>query len=187
MHEPPSDQPTPTMPPILVADLFREISQHLITLLRSLTADEWHLPTSSSQRNIKDIASHLLDGSLRRLSMQRDGYFSPDDSSRMRSDETLLDFLNRLNSDWEKATRRLSPSVLLGLIEWADEQLADLFESLDPFAPAIFPVAWPTADCGYQSRQVGPLRAGLGRDQPPSAQRSSCTSRRRTSRRAVFP
>lgn len=130
------------MPPILVADLFREISQHLITLLRSLTADEWHLPTSSSQRNVKDIASHLLDGTFRRLSMQRDGYFSPDDSSRMRSDETLLEFLNRLNSDWEKATRRLSPSVLLGLIEWADEQLADLFESLDPFAPAIFPVAW---------------------------------------------
>jgi hypothetical protein len=142
MHEKPSDQPMPTMPPILVAGLFREIGQHLVNLLRSLSADEWHLPTSSSQRNIKDIASHLLDGSLCRLSMQRDGYLSPNDSSRMRSDETLLDFLNRLNADWEKATRRLSPSVLLGLIEWAYEQLADLFESLDPFAPAIFPVAW---------------------------------------------
>lgn len=142
MHENPSSQPMPTMPPILVADLFREIGQHLVTLLRSLSADEWHLPTSSSQRSIKDIASHLLDGSLRRLSMQRDRYISPDDSGRMGSDETLLEFLNRLNADWEKATRRLSPTVLLELIEWADKQLANLFESLDPFDPAIFPVAW---------------------------------------------
>lgn len=115
---------------------------HLVNLLRSLSDDEWQLPTSSSQRNVKDIADHLLDGSLRRLSMQRDGYVAPDNSGRMRPDETLLEFLNRLNSDWDRATRRLSPKVVVDLIEWADHQMADLFESLDPFAPAIFPVAW---------------------------------------------
>jgi hypothetical protein len=32
--------------------------------------------------------------------------------------------------------------VLTDLIEWADAQLADLFRSLDPHGPAIFPVAW---------------------------------------------
>lgn len=130
------------MPPILVAGLFRDISQHLLDLLRSLDPDQWHLPTSSSQRKVKDIACHLLDGSLRRVSMQRDGYFSDDASSRIRDDESLLEFLNRLNGDWERATRRLSPTVVVGLVEWADGQLADLFESLDPFAPALFPVAW---------------------------------------------
>lgn len=101
-----------------------------------------NLPTVSSQRNVKDIAAHLLDGSLRRLSMQRDGYLPPDGSSQPGPDESLLPFLNRLNAEWETATRRLSPEVLVELIEWADGQLADLFESLDPFAPAIFPVAW---------------------------------------------
>lgn len=130
----------PQMPPILVADLFPEISQRLVTLLPSLSADEWHLPTSSSQRSVKDIAAHLLDGSLRRLSMQRDGYASP--GSGMKPGEPLLDFLNQLNRDWEVAARRLSPSVLIGLIEWADGQVAELFKSLDPFGPAIFPVAW---------------------------------------------
>ena len=128
------------MPPILLADLFPEVSQHLLTLLSSLTLDEWNLPTSSSGRRVKDIASHLLDGSLRRLSFQRDGY-SPSDGGP-RSAETLLEFLNRLNSEWEKATRRLSPLVLIDFIERADRQLADLFESLDPFAPAPFAVAW---------------------------------------------
>src|SRR5262245_2700644 len=63
-----------SMPPILVAELFPAISRHLLELLRSLRTDEWQLPTISSQRTVKDIASHLLDGSLRRLSMQRDGH-----------------------------------------------------------------------------------------------------------------
>ncbi len=128
--------------PILVAHLFPEISQHLVDLLRSLSCDEWHRPTVSSRRNVKDVVSHLLDGSLRRLSMQRDNYRPPDGSSFPHGSETLVDFLNRLNDEWEVGTRRLSPTVLIGLTEWADKQLADLFQSLDPHAPAFFPVAW---------------------------------------------
>jgi hypothetical protein len=111
-------------------------------LLRSLSPDEWHLPTVSSRRTVKDIASHLLDGSLRRLSMQRDGYRLEDGRSGPRAGEPLVDFLTRLNDEWEAGTRRLSPKVLADLIEWADAQLADLFRSLDPHGPAIFPVAW---------------------------------------------
>jgi hypothetical protein len=130
------------MPPILVAALFPEVGHHLVELLRSLSADEWHLPTVSSRRTVKDIASHLLDGSLRRLSMQRDGYRPADGWSLPRVGEPLMDFLNRLNDEWETGTRRLSPKVLVNLIEWADSQLADLFRSLDPEGPAIFPVAW---------------------------------------------
>ncbi|WP_202947392.1 maleylpyruvate isomerase N-terminal domain-containing protein [Zavarzinella formosa] len=127
------------MPPILVADLFPEITARLVALLRSLTPEEWHLPTVSSRRTVKDIASHLLDGSLRRLSMQRDGYQS---SGGRRADEPLMDFLNRLNDEWEIGSRRLSPAVLVELIEWADAGMAKLFQSLDPSGPAIFPVAW---------------------------------------------
>jgi uncharacterized protein (TIGR03083 family) len=130
------------MTPILVADLFPEVSRRLVALLRSLTPDEWHRPTVSSRRTVKDIASHLLDGSLRRLSMQRDGYRPADGRSQPRPGEPLLDFLNRLNDEWETGTRRLSPRVLTDLIESADRQLADLFRSLDPHGPAIFPVAW---------------------------------------------
>jgi hypothetical protein len=114
----------------------------LLGLLRSLSPDEWHLPTVSSRRSVKDIASHLLDGSLRRLSMQRDSYRPDDGRSQPRANEPLVDFLNRLNDEWETGTRRLSPKVLTDLIEWADSQLADLFRSLDPNGEAIFPVAW---------------------------------------------
>jgi uncharacterized protein (TIGR03083 family) len=129
------------MPPIFVTDLFPEVTSRLLKLLRSLSPDEWHLATLSSRRTVKDIASHLLDGSLRRLSMQRDGY-RPDARSGPREGEPLVGFLNRLNDEWEAGTRRLSPKVLTDLIEWADAQLADLFRSLDPHGEAIFPVAW---------------------------------------------
>src|SRR2546423_7029867 len=99
-------------------------------------------PPVSPPRTVKDIASHLLDGSLRRLSMQRDGYRPDDGRSGPRAGEPLVGFLNRLNDEWETGTRRLSPNVLADLIEWADAQLADLFRSLDPHGEAIFPVAW---------------------------------------------
>ncbi len=130
------------MPPILVANLFPEVSSHLLALLRSLTPAEWQLPTVSSQRKVKDIATHLLDGSLRRLSMQRDGYRPYDGRSQPQPSEPLLAFLNRLNEEWETATRRLSPKVVIDLIEWADRQMVGLFQSLDPHGPAVFPVAW---------------------------------------------
>lgn len=130
------------MQPILVADLFPEISRRLLDLLRSLAPDEWHRPTVSSRRTVKDIVSHLLDGSLRRLSLQRDGYSSPNDDARPRPGEPLVAFLTRLNDEWETGTRRLSPQVLIALTEWADAGLAELFRSLDPHGPAIFPVAW---------------------------------------------
>lgn len=48
------------MSPIFVTHLFPEISRNLIDLLRSLTLNEWQLPTVSSRRTVKDIASHLL-------------------------------------------------------------------------------------------------------------------------------
>ena len=134
------------MLPILVADLFPEVTSRLVELLRSLSADEWQHPTTSSRRNVKDIASHLLDGSLRRLSMQRDGYRPADGRSQPRSDEPLMGFLNRLNDEWETGARRLSPKLLVDLIEWADTQLAVLFPSLDPHGTAIFPVAWAGED-----------------------------------------
>jgi Mycothiol maleylpyruvate isomerase N-terminal domain len=130
------------MSPILVADLFPAITRHLLDLLRSLGPLDWPLPTVSSERTVKDIVSHLLDGSLRRLSMQRDGYRPVDADSSLQNGEALMVFLNRLNRNWETAARRLSPGVLIELIEYADARLAELMASLDPYAPALFPVAW---------------------------------------------
>src|SRR5262249_14396033 len=146
------------MPPILVVDLFPEGTRRLVELLRSLSAEEWHLPTVSSRRKVKDIVSHLLDGSLRRLSLQRDGYSPPDGSGRCRQGESLVAFLARLNDEWEIGARRLSPQVLIALTEWADAGSAELFQSLDTHSTAIFPVAWAGEERpGRSTRRNPPL------------------------------
>ena len=130
------------LPPILAVDLFREVCDHLHQVLSTLTLEEWHRPTSSSERDVKDIVSHLLDGSLRRLSMQRDGFRSPDAPQGFASSLELHAYLHQFNAEWTRATRRLSPPVLMHMLTWADHAAADLFASIDPFSLAIFPVSW---------------------------------------------
>jgi uncharacterized protein (TIGR03083 family) len=128
--------------PILVSSLFRELGGHLLDLLRSLSPGDWHRPTLCSRWCVKDIASHLLDGGLRRLSIQRDGYVSSRSPRGFDSHESLVAYLHGLNADWTRATDRLSPRVLIRLLEVAGDEMACLFEAADPFAPAPFPVAW---------------------------------------------
>src|SRR5262245_57061812 len=130
------------LPPILVAGLFREVNGHLLALLRSLAPDEWHKPTTSSQRDVKGIASHLLDGSVRRLSLLRDGYVPPGSPGSFGSVRELTECLHRRNAEWTAATRGVSPRILVQWLAATGEELADLFESLDPFGRAAFPVAW---------------------------------------------
>jgi uncharacterized protein (TIGR03083 family) len=115
---------------------------HLLDLIRSLSAGDWHRPTVCSAWCVRDIAAHLLDGDLRRLATQRDGYAPPDAPTGFESHEALVAYLHRLNADWTAATRRISPRSLIRLLEVTGEEVADLFEAADPFAPATFPVGW---------------------------------------------
>lgn len=119
--------------------LFDELNGHLSALLRSLRPEDWHRPTMCSAWDVKDIVAHLLDTALRRLSLHRDGYASP----HLRpGHDGLLPFLNRLNAEWTTAARRLSPAVLLEMLEKAGKECVAFFGSLDLEGPAFFPVAW---------------------------------------------
>jgi hypothetical protein len=48
-------------------------------------------------------------------------------------------YLHRVSGEW---TRRTNPRLLVEWIDRTGEELADFFEGLDPFAPALYPVAW---------------------------------------------
>ncbi len=50
--------------------------------------------------------------------------------------------VNRLNREGVTVYRRLSPPLLIELMQSACGQSARFHESLDPFAPAAFPVSW---------------------------------------------
>lgn len=126
--------------PILIAHLFAPLNDELVSLLHGLSADEWNAPTVAGLWTVKDIAGHLLDTKLRRLSMHRDAHTLPlpDDAFA----NGLGAFVNGMNREGVSWMRRLSPSILIEMHETYGRQMAAFFESLDPFAKARIGVSW---------------------------------------------
>lgn len=127
--------------PIPTVHLFPKLDAKLIELLRSLTPEDWSRPTLAKLWTVKDVATHLLDGNIRTISMLRDNHVG-ESSGKITSYRDLVDFLNQLNADWVKATKRMSPSVLIELLEVTGKEYAECIARLDPYQPAIFSVAW---------------------------------------------
>ena len=126
--------------PILCAHLVRRVDDELIALLRSLDPNEWDLQTIAPLWRVRDVAAHLLDTALRKLSLVRDSWRV--ENVEIRSSEDVLKLVNRLNAEGVAVYRRLSPQVLIELMRIACEESARFYESLDPFAPAAFGVSW---------------------------------------------
>jgi hypothetical protein len=131
--------------PVKTLHLFPVLDNLLIDLLKSLSIDQWHLPTIAKLWTVKDIASHLLDGNLRTLSFSRDNYFG-ETPTNINSYSDLVTYLNLLNSTWTNATKRLSPNILTELLEITGKQYSEHLQTLNPFDKAIFSVAWAGQD-----------------------------------------
>ena len=104
------------MKPILTAHLLPIVEARLLELLRSLSADDWEKPTIAPAWKVKDVAAHLLDTQLRKLSLVRDGY-AAGPPPRFASRDEFLAFINGLNRDGVEMYRRLSPAVLISMME----------------------------------------------------------------------
>src|SRR5215208_2348977 len=127
--------------PVNLVHLFPGLHRELMSVLRPLDPADWSRPTACAFWSVKDIVAHLLDSCVRRLSFGRDQV----DASPTRpiaSYADLVGYLNQLNAEWVAATRRVSPRVLMDILDLAEPQLHTYLESLDPDAPAIFGVAW---------------------------------------------
>lgn len=126
--------------PILCAHLLRRVDEKLLDLLRSLAPGEWDVQTVAPSWKVRDVAAHLLDTVLRKLSLARDSCYV--ETVAIRSPQDVITLVNRLNREGVTVYRRLSPPVLIDLMTVACEQSARFHESLDPFAPAAFAVTW---------------------------------------------
>lgn len=122
-------------------DLMDGLDSQLFELLNGLTDDQWKMPTVASKWCVKDVAAHLLDGNLRGLSTSRDGYFG-DPPGEIDSYQSLVDYLNKLNMSWTQATKRLSPKVLISMLQMSGPEYVNHLRQLDPLDPAIFSVGW---------------------------------------------
>lgn len=127
--------------PIQTLHLFSKLDQLLLEVLRPLSFDAWDSTTISPQWTIKDIAAHLLDGNLRTLSILRDG-FKGDPPVNVNSYRDLVNYLNDLNTIWVLAYKRVSPQLLLQMLESTGKEYVECLEKLEPFDKAAFSVAW---------------------------------------------
>src|ERR1700674_919533 len=121
------DRQIEPLKPILTAHLFPKIDRLLIELLRSLAPEDWEKQTVSPKWKVKDVAAHLLDTALRGVSVGRDGYVA--ENPNIHSAADLAAFINRLNGEGVIVYRRLSPLVLIRLLEVGAKSLAEYHAS----------------------------------------------------------
>lgn len=142
-------------PPVLVADLFLPLHEELLALLRSLTAEQWLAPTVAGAWRVRDVAAHLLDGDIRRISSHRDGLAFPTPESPIESYRDLVRYLNQLNADWLRVAGRISPQLLIELLAVTGPAIAALFASLDPHERALLAVSWAGEEVSENWLDVG--------------------------------
>ena len=130
------------LPVVDTLPLFRPLCREIVGLLRTLSPDEWNRPTVAVPWRVRDVAAHLIDTALRRLSYHRDGRMPPTASGSAETDRALLAVINDLNATWVHVADRLSSRVLIDLYDRVSDDLADFFEGSSLDASALFPVSW---------------------------------------------
>ena len=134
--------PLEQVPPTDTRRFFRPVATELTTLLRALPADAWDRPTVAGTWRVREIIAHLVDVSMRRLSLHRDRHTPPAPPQPPRTEREFVAFINGLNGQWIDAARRISPRMLTDLYEFVAAALADFTESFPDDGPALFPVSW---------------------------------------------
>jgi hypothetical protein len=134
-------------PPVEVVHLFPVVDEKLIGLLKTLSDEQWQLPTLAKQWVVKDVAAHLLDGNIRTISAHHShaGPATP----AMHSYHDLVDYLNRINADWVTAMQRVSPQLLVEMLEITGLQYSGIMAQALMFEPARFSVAWAGEETSF--------------------------------------
>lgn len=135
----------PTLRPLLPVDaapVMGPLNAELVALLRGLAAEDWSRP-ATRRWTVREVASHILDTQCRRVSFQRDALAPLPPSEPITGFSELVRFLDGLNHVWVEALRRVSPRLLIELLELVGGRLLPAtFAAVDPHSPAVFDVAW---------------------------------------------
>jgi uncharacterized protein (TIGR03083 family) len=136
-----------------VIERFTPLHTELIALLHGLGPGDWSRPTVCALWSVRDIAAHLLDDDLRRLSFHRDGQAPP--AGGPVTGAEIVALVNRMNAEFVGVARRMSPRVIVDLLEVTGPWVVNLFRATDPFAPAHWPVTWAGEDTSAHWFDVG--------------------------------
>jgi uncharacterized protein (TIGR03083 family) len=107
----------------------------LLTLLTSLSPEQWATPTVAPQWSVKDIALHLLDVDLSWLARDRD-HDRTGIIPVSAGHEEFVRGLAQRNQRWVDGARVLSPALITGLLRWSGEQLDAYLGTVDLARPS---------------------------------------------------
>lgn len=116
-------------PTIDVRPALTQERRELLDFVQTLSPEEWGAPSAAPGWTVKDLALHLLDDDLGWLSRGRDhdrsGLLSMDDH------DSFVAALAAKNQRWIDGARGLSGPVLIGLLEWAGDEMDAYYASMD--------------------------------------------------------
>ncbi|MBB6398846.1 uncharacterized protein (TIGR03083 family) [Actinomadura coerulea] len=114
----------------------------MLDLLRALSPAEWAVPTVCPGWDVHDVVAHVLNDYMRRLSGSRDGY----GGAIFAEDETLPAYLARTNEEFVRAARRLSPQLMIELMDHLGPRLDAVWAARDLQDAADLNVFWAATD-----------------------------------------
>jgi uncharacterized protein (TIGR03083 family) len=123
----------PAEPPCDAASLFVSERARLIELLATLDRADWDRPSPCPGWSVLDLSCHLVGDDLGFLSRHRDAYHGTPGPAQAGEAEFIA-WLDDLQAEWVRAARRLSPRVVIGLLDWAGPQIAETMRGEDPRA-----------------------------------------------------
>ncbi|MEU8773487.1 maleylpyruvate isomerase family mycothiol-dependent enzyme [Streptomyces sp. NPDC048606] len=127
--------------PVDTRSLFAPEHATLIGMLRDLAPRDWDRVAVPGW-TVGDLVAHLLGDCVGRLARDRDGHRG---GPEFVSGETLERFIHRINEEWVRAHRRVSPAVLTDMLDLIGAQTARFYEATDPAALSLG-VSWAGAD-----------------------------------------
>jgi hypothetical protein len=146
--------------PILTIELFPPLSAALLTVLKQIQSAAWDNLTVCAPWTVKDVAAHLLGGSIGRLAAachtlaplnspgaDYEALFALreqllQNAKAVTGYADLVDLINTLNAGWVEATRHYRPAQLIEFLEITDELLYRHFKTWPPYEAAPIAVAW---------------------------------------------
>jgi uncharacterized protein (TIGR03083 family) len=118
--------------------LLPQLRAELVALLTSLSADDWTRATACPGWPVHGIAAHLLGVELGNISLRRDRWWLSPGTGEDRDA-----WLNGFNQLWVDAARRISPPLLVELVDLGGRRFEQHVATLDLDSYGG-PVSWAT-------------------------------------------
>jgi uncharacterized protein (TIGR03083 family) len=114
-----------------LSSAFRIERGRLLDVLRSLEASDWSRPTRCPGWSVHGLSLHLLGDDLSFLSWQRDEHHGTPAPASI-DEAGFITWLDALQVEWVYAARRLSPRLVIEMLEWLDTPIGAIVDAQDP-------------------------------------------------------